>query len=350
MTNFEITGSPLQTCRDAAEKLELVFESICPPFDGLCVEAHFKDIGALKSFSKEILSSRYACFCWKMISNAREFDRSEFGSLGRMRLTSERCEIYVDTNPLMLPPYDWAGNEVKVTNVSYTEKHFEPINRADFFPSQQVVEKLGILARKVLGESSSEIKTSSVGASPSRAHNYFLTVPLDKLQPVLKSLFEEFNFSNVTGSFEFHGSGDEIESLIQRNEYSTNNFPAGCWSFNNGYGKTPFALERASFLYPVLNCTRGQLLRVAEQADRFQDHIPQLIIVRKYLPFLLKQTVSPKTQDNYLLISRQKTGFRMFAGFEQYADDDPTIKDFRASATPRLEKLQMGLKRVPHFK
>jgi hypothetical protein len=56
--------------------------------------------------------------------------------------------------------------------------------------------------------------------------------------------------------------------------------------------------------------------------------------------------MSPKTQGNYVLVSPQKIGYRMFVGFEQFKPTDPSEQQFIGAAAPLLRELGVKLKRV----
>jgi hypothetical protein len=101
----------------------------------------------------------------------------------------------------------------------------------------------------------------------------------------------------------------------------------------------------------VPNVDAGSLSAAASVIDSLGDQVAHCNVVRKYLAWNLGGVrFSPRTKDNYFLVSRQKVGYAMFVGFEQYADADPPARLFMAAATPVIERLGARLKRVSNIR
>lgn len=350
MINYEILGWSLPTCDVAVGRLLQVADKATAGVEKYCIEAHFQDPGAMRVMASVLPSERYACFCWKRVEEVSEFLGEEFNTIGEARFTFADKEVTIRTRPAT-PIYDWDGLPSREAQMAYAEKHPQPVPRELFQPNQRTVftlaELLGAALRPGLRP---EIKTSSSWAGGCR-HSYLFKVDAGCIPSILIELFRRFGLQHGTGSFEFFGSGECIEKLASQLGYSLDNFPIGTWSFNGGYGKTPFALERQSFLYPVLNVRADQLPSVAALIDALGDRVPRCSLLRKYVAWNLGAgSVSPRTQDNYVMLSKQKVGWRMFVGFEQYADEDPPAKQFTVAVAPLLESMGARLKRVPYIK
>jgi hypothetical protein len=349
MPNYEIIGWKLPSCTAAVEKLLLVLRTLTLDVMELSVEAHFENLDALTAFAKSVTSSRYACYCWTPIEGPYTFLAPEYRAIGKARIVFNERTITVDAQS-SLPPYDWDGRPSALANVAYSEKHIEPVQTNFEERSEQIARAVGEIAQGfVNAREQAEVGIASAGSGGIRECYYWVRCPEAQLPPFLKELAVRFNLASGVGSFEFLGSPDQIRALHVGRKYQLTNFPPDCWSFNSGTGKTPFAIERASFLYPVLNIKTTQLDRVSRSIEELNGRLPICRISRKYVSWKLGPSIySPRTQGNYALVSKQKTGYRIFIGFEQYADGDPTLRDFKSAAGPALKALGSSLKSVPY--
>jgi hypothetical protein len=178
-----------------------------------------------------------------------------------------------------------------------------------------------------------------------REHRYMVTVPTEYASQVAAAFGFRFKLRDGPGSLEFRGSPAELQAIQSQNRYSFESFPANCWSFNASAGKTPFSLERGSFLCPVLNIDSDVLPDAASVIDSLGKQVTACSVIRKYLAWRLADgTYSPHTQGNYLLLRRTQTGYVLSLGVEQYADADPTIAEVTSAAAPILDRLGVKLK------
>jgi hypothetical protein len=349
MTSYAITGFQMKNCTDAAVNLLSLLEMLSPDSGDFCVEAHFKTIDAMKRLADDLLSSRFALYCWRNMENPAEFSRQEFQSIRTARLLFDSREIHINSDPPM-PPYDWNGKVIDSVHVGYTERESKPQEPGSSRPSARTQRLFQGAVERITGNSATVHVRDSASAK-SRAYSYSSVVHLAETASLVEELCRQFELSRGLGSFEFLGTAAEIEMLALGGQYSLSEFPAGCWSFNASAGKTPFALARYSFCYPVLNVPRGDLTRVAALIDSFDADLSQISIIRKYVSWkLMDGRCSPKCQGNYALVSREKTGYELSVGFEQYADADPSVKQYLKFATPFLSARGIGLKRMPNVR
>ena len=168
-------------------------------------------------------------------------------------------QVAEDSN---IVPYDWNGLPSGRSRVSYWEQYAEPVEKGKREPDQQIIEDLGKIAAKTLNQALS-VKTSSAHMGDYREHSYMVFPSTPQVARLLQAITEQFDLRDGVGSFEFLGSADALGKILESGLYRLEEFPPGCWSFNHGDGKTPFALERASFLNPVLNLKAVDLPKLA---------------------------------------------------------------------------------------
>ena len=227
------------------------------------------------------------------------------------------------------------------------QEHYPPLKPDDREPSPRIARLFSDLARAVLGqELENPVKTTSIWKEEFRAHQYALVLPMEKAIKVAKEVCVAFDLKNGLGSYEFLGTEAQIEQLQESRQYQFTGFPENCWSLN-APRPAPFALARQAFLWPILNLETSRLHEAAAVLDALGDQVVQCAMVKEYLGWRLNPSeVSPRTQGNYLLISQQKRDYALFAGFQQYVNNDPSVERFIAAATPILKQLGATLKKV----
>jgi hypothetical protein len=346
MPHFQITGWDPRTLSVAVNKTVPLLEHLAEESAMLCLEAHFRDLDAVKRLAEVIPSHEFACYCWSEFPNSREFDRPEFQKLSQAQVVFENASVLF--GPRDIPqPYDWDGHALDEIVLTLELRSVHRAPREDHDPSAAVTKLFADAARNVLGHGSEgAVKTTSIYRNEIVAHQYTIIVPSKHAATLASELSVTFRLRNGVGSYEFLGTPAELEILEREGHYHFSGFPAGCWNLNAPLN-TRFALARQSFLRPVLNVTAAQLRQAATVLDSLGDRIARCAVVRKYLAWRLRgNKVSPRTQGNYIFISQQKAGYAIFVGFEQYADTDPSVKEFTAAAAPMVESLGATLKKV----
>ncbi|MDX1952959.1 MAG: hypothetical protein SFY81_12325 [Verrucomicrobiota bacterium] len=347
MKNYEIIGWGTENCAQGVERLLQLIDRLSTGAERLCLETHFSDFKSLQTVAEVLPSSRFAFYGWCRVESAKFFDRPEFNAAksGSCIFNHRFLHLAEDTD---IPPYGWNGLPSGRSMVAYWERYAEPVEKDQREPDPQIIEALEKTAGVTAGQAL-PVKTSTARMGDFREHSYMIFPVTSQVAPLLQAISEQFNLQEGVGSFEFLGSADDLEKLLKSNRYHIENFPPNCWSFNDGDGKTPFALERASFLNPVLNLNIDDLPKVAALIDSLGSKIVQCSVIRKYLSWKLPNGVSPHTRGNYVLLSKQKKGdYALFAGFDQYADDDPSPKEFLSFASKILGHHGVKLKSVPY--
>lgn len=345
MTDYEVTDLPMASCMSAASDLLSLLSALSPEFDRFCVEAHFKTLLAMKTLATHIPSPRFAMYCWRELNDITQWNREEFQYLGKGRVVFGNREIYIETDPPM-PPYDWDGKASISAHITYTEREPKLSEHGRSGPSENTK---SILQRiiETATRKPARVHVCDSASDETRVYSYSSPVAISEIIPVVQAICDSLVLSHGVGSFEFLGTASQIEALATGAYYLLSDFPPGCWSFNGSAGKTPFALARDSFSHPILNITKETLKDVAGSIDRLTTDLTRTSIIRKYLSWNLgSERLSPKCQGNYALISRQRQGYAMFFGFEQYADQDPTVKQYLTTITPVVKQFGGTLKRV----
>lgn len=345
--DFEVTGCELANLSIGADRVLALAQELAQDATEFCLEAHFHDLEALKRLSELVPSNRYACYCWRPIADPHALRDAELGSIRNARLVFGDTSISVEEGHA-LPPYDWDGRPSEIVTLRLVRRHLKPLSTEDTQPSPTTAQLCSEIAARVLGAELTEpVKTVTEWTDDGRAHNYLMAVSRAKAASVAAELCSTLSLSGGVGSFELLGTASQVEKVQRSGKYFFEGFPANCWSFNQGKGKTPFALERASLLLPVLNVNSSQLRQAASILDSLGSRVTRCGVVRRYVAWKLESgRVSPRTQGNYLLLSQQNVGCALFIGFEQYADDDPTIAQFTSCASARLEPLGVKLKKL----
>lgn len=343
MNNYLIEGWEMPTFQVAAEKLQMVVGRLAEEAGRFCMEAHFADFGAMKKIAQHIKSERFACYCWTPVEDGQTLLRHELRSINHAHLLFGSRVVKVAPEHA-LPPYNWDGLPAESVNLTFGEKFWEPVDKAHKEGNPAIAQRVARIVAKKLGTSEDHpVKIMTSMESKCREHSYIVTVPRFRVAEIASEICREFDLHGGVGSFEILGSVAALEKVVQENTYSLTDFPADCRTFN----KTPFALERSSFLHPVLNISGSELGASAAVIDQLADKVTRCSIIRKYFSWRLAEGVcSPKTQGNYALLSPQKAGYSMFVGFEQYADGDPSAKQFTAAAFSALSELGVKLKKV----
>lgn len=347
MNNYAIEGLEMPTLQVAAEKLQTMLGGLVEEADRFCLEAHFADLGAMREVAHHVQSTRFACYCWTPIVDGQALLRNELGSINHARLWFGSSVVKVAPHHA-LPPYNWDGLPTGSVNLSFGQRFSEPVDSAHKEGNPAIAQRIAhVVAKHLPSGSGCPVKIMTSMESTRREHFYIVTVPRIKVATIAFEICREFNLRDGVGSLEILGSVAALEKIVREGTYSLGGFPADSPSFN----KTPFALERGSFLAPILNVSRGELSAVAAAVDRLGAKVARCSICRKYISWRLAEGVlSPKTQGNYALLSPQKVGYLMSIGFEQYADSDPTAKQFTTGASPILSRFGARLKKVIYIK
>jgi len=348
--HFEVIGCELANLLVSTDQVLSVARELAEDATEFCLEAHFHDLEALKRLSEIVPSNRYACYCWRPIADPHELKDAELAYVRNARLVFGDTSISVEEGHA-LPPYDWDGKPSEMVTLRLVRRHLKPLSAESAQPSPATVQLCSEIAANVLGADLSEpVKTVTEWTDDGRAHNYLMTVSRTKAASIAAELCSVFSLSGGAGSFELLGTASQIEKVQRLGRYFFDGFPTNCWSFNDGNGRTPFALARSSFLSPVLNVDSSQLTQAASTLDSLGRRVTRCGVVRRYLAWRLEHGLSPRTQGNYLLLSQQKGGCALFVGFEQYADSDPTTPQFADSASGRLERFGIKLKKVANVR
>lgn len=346
MKTYEITGWPLENCSSGAEKLLQLTELLSTGADRFCVESHFPDFTTLRAVAQQVPASRFALYGWCNIQDGAVFERTEFNSVNSVRCVFGNRLLEVGEDRDLLP-YDWNGLPSGRSVVSYLERYAEPVERENGEPNQQLIQLIERIATATLGEAL-PARTSTARMGDYRLHSYMVFCSSPEVARLLRAISEQFDLRDGVGSFEFLGSADTLGKILESGLYRLEEFPPGCWSFNHGDGKMPYALERASFLNPVLNLKAVDLPKLAALMDSLGSKIVRCSVIRKYLSWKLANGASPHTCGNYVLLSKQKRGYAFFVGFEQYADGDPSPKEFLSFASKILGQDGVKMKSVPY--
>lgn len=349
MTNYEISGLILPSLEVASKVMTSFLDEAAVASDGFCLEAHFADLESLRALASHVHSSRFACYCWKEIGHPEDFRRSEMTALASARLNFGQRSVEINSMHA-LPTYDWDGHPIETVKLVYSERQGDLRSTEQQFLDENTISKMRNISRVSIGEELVPQITRG-GAGATTEHYFHLQLPMEKAGVFLENTWRQFDLGSGIGSFEFLGDIGTIENLVRNKTYKTDCFPSNTWSLNSGAGKTPFALSRYSFLYPVPNMAREQLLPLSSLVDKLGEKLARCSIIQKYVAWKLDNgSFSPRTQDNYVLLSRQKVGWLMFVGFDQYADGDPPARRFKSAIAPILEKMGATLKRVPYYK
>lgn len=343
--NYEILGWELPICKEGAQRLLQVCAMLANSVDKFCLEAHVCNIAALEKLGASLRTERFAMYGWRTIKDGSVFGDEEFSSIQSARIVFGEQLITVSLHP-QLPPYDWPCLPTGTLSVGFVQQHKTSISE----PDPAIVEALRQFGAMTVGELL-PVKTSTVMSGGCRSHHYTVFIPPLKAGAFIGQICGAFNLRDGTGTFEILGSTSMIANLARSGVYRLDGFPTGCWSFNDGYGRTPFAIERASFLYPVLNLAIVDLLTVADIIDGLGSEIGRCSVIRKYVSWNLPNGHSPRTQNNYILLSRkQKGNYALLVGFEQHADADPSAKNFTETVISSLGPVGLKLKSIPYIK
>ena len=305
----------------------------------------------MRAFAEVLPSERYAFYGWKHITDAAEFQGAEFRALGMARLVFGNSEVTVDARP-SLPTYDWDGLPIPLATVAYGQNRNPRVSEAVADEHIRATTKIVSAALDVVAPDwTPHVRTCTSHLEGMHDYAYIIDVPSHYVQPALLNICESFHLKEGVGTFEFLGAAHEVQTLAATRGYLRTEFPENCWSLNSSLGRTPFAIERASFRYPVLNVTSDKLHAVAEMVDRLGSDITYCSVIRKYMAWNLGAGISsPRVQDNYALLSRQRTGYAMFVGFERYSDEDPPTRRYVSALRPILLKMGAKLKRVSYIR
>lgn len=350
--DFEIIGWELINVSVAVNRAFTLIHHLAEDEPMFCIEAHFQDFGGVKHLAEVISSSRFACYCWGKISGRHELVRSEFAMACNARWVFGNTSIQMESGfGHGLPTYDWDGRPPELLTVRLTRKHPKPLKAKDRKPSPVTVKLCMEAAEEAInGKLHEPVKTVTEWMDGDCIHNYLVTAPVTRAISLVSNLCSVFGLENGVGSYEFLGEPSQLEGIQQSGHYRFTNFPPDCWSWNAQF-KTPFALAAHSFLCPVPNVEGTRLPIAASVLDELGNRVAHCVIVKKYLAWKLgANEFSPRTAGNYLLISRQKAGCAMFVGFEQYADADPSAKQFTTVATPVVEQIGIKLKKVSNIR
>jgi len=344
--NYEIEGWALSTGVDAERRLLQVIELLSTGADTFCLEAHFNDLHTLEVVAKAVPSSRFSLFGWTTIENESFFSRPECSSIQSARVVFGDQFLTVSRHD-ELPPYDWDGIPNNIMAVSLVERHVEPVKADSAEPSQCVLAFVKQLSEDV---GARQIKASTSMKGDYRDHNYMAFLHRSKIANFLGSICAKLRLENGIGAFEILGTAAILRLLINQGNYRLGQYPSNCWSFNDGVGKTPFALERASFLYPVLNLNSSSIIEVIGLLDSLKSSVCRTSVTRKYLSWKVDGQNTPKTQNNYIRLSKQKSGYALLIGYEQFSNSDTSVAQFASEATSILGRFGAKLKPIPYIK
>jgi len=345
MADFEVVGWALPTLSAASQKALALLKRLALETKAFCVEAYFRDLGAVTHLAQAMPSDRFACYCWNKIRDGGELRSTEFEAMGRARLVFGRHEVsvYDDRD---LPWYDWDGRPSGFAIVSVAIWHPPPVDTQDREPSSAMIQLCTEIGRKVAASEPEPIKTSTSFENQGRKHTYLMKVPKVKAGLAASEICSRLALCDGYGSYEFLGPPAFLESIQRSGRFLFEGFPTHCWSQNAQVG-TPFALARQAFLSPVPNVTCERLPAAAAVLDCLGDRVADCGVIADYLAWKLAMgRVSPRTGGNYILISRRKAGYTISVGFEQFADEDPSVREFTAYARPVVEEMSAQLKRL----
>lgn len=351
MEHFEVKGWQLPTLQTAVEKALVLLKRLAEESTAFCLEAHFLDLDGPKRLAEVVPSDRFSCYCWSALDDHKELQRPEFRNVGNAQIVFENTTVRLESGYICLPPYDWDGRSPVSAMVRLVRKHLKPLKEEDREPSPALVTLCTEAAEGAIGAELQEpVKTVTEWMDEARVHNYLVLVPADKAASVACKVCARLGLKNGFGSYELLGTVAELEDIQRGGHYRFEGFPAKCQNLNAPFD-TPFALARQGFLRPTLNVEAARLPDAAAVLETLGDRVAHCAVIRKYLAWKLgANEVSPRTQGNYILLSRQKVGYAMFIGFEQYADSDPSVKRFAAAATPVVEHLGATLKKVSNIR
>jgi len=355
MSHYKLMGWEIPTCQAAAGKFHLLMQSLSASATGLCLEAHFSELELLHMLGNELPSSSYACYCWKRVAQPGEFRDSPYRSLGKACLRFANRELSVAPS-LSLPAYGWDGKPSRFATITYTENHIAPIPTESRQPNEATLKVLGEIANTLMaGANEGDVKLCRSWSGGNRSDSFLLRAPTDNVPQFLEMVMAQFSLADGIASFEFLGSINQIEAIYRSGRYAFSDFPKNSWSLNRALQKNgqmwraPFALGRDSLLYPVVNMESNQLPEVARVLDGMGEDLTVCSILQKSISWNLGSgRLSPKTLDNYAMLSKQRKGYGIFIGFEQYADEDPPLKEFKAAVVPIIEHMGAKLKSVSY--
>lgn len=329
----------------AVERLQTLIERLTVPIERVNLEAHFTDFEALKEVGSCIKSDRFAYYCWRPLKTDFSLLHPD-AILNQARLVFGRRRLSV-VPANVLPPYDWGGLPTNSVNVTFSELFDEPVDKVHREGDPLIAQEIGKIAAQTLKLANAlPVKITLSMESKRREHLYILSVPRVDAAKVAAEICKKFDLHDGVGAFEWLGNVTTIEQLVNEKDYCVTNYPAECWSFN----QTSFALERTGFVNPVLNVFLSELPGVAVVIDELGPRVKRSSVCRKYIPWKLLEGYSPKSQGNYVLLSPGKEGRLMFVGFEQYADEDPPLKQFKAAVSPIIASMGGKLKPIPYIK
>ncbi|MEI7729244.1 MAG: hypothetical protein WCO56_06715 [Verrucomicrobiota bacterium] len=349
MNIFEITGWDLSTSAAGTTRLLELLSLLSGGADRLCVEAHFLDFESMEAVAAKLPSPRFALYGWGKIADDSCFSRKDFRLIQSARILFGLQSLTVIPDEQM-PGYDWHGNPSGSFGVTYAERNQEPVQVGAQKPDAMMVALISEMAVRVVGPVA-KVTTSTTMTGDYREHAYTVSVPSVLVIPFVQVLSQQLGLRNGIGSFEFLGTTESIKSVYASEYYAFTEFPNNCWSWNGGVGKTTFALERASYLRPVFNTDAIQLTAIASIIDSLGSRIARYSVIRKYLSWnLTSGATSPRTQGNFAMLSKQKAGYAILLGYEQYADEDPPVKLFKKAIEPIVKCMGGELKRVQYIK
>ena len=346
MNHFQITGWSIQTLALAGEKMLLLLNELASLDGGFAVEAHCKDLAALKCISNVAPSSRCAFYGWKCISSGSELKGRAFSSMRRGLLKFGHTTIYINDS-LELPPYNWEGVESNFTDISVNVFHPEPLRTEEKEPSKKLIEMLSTLAVELTGENIPSLKTGTSWKETGRDHSYLLKVPRPTAVEVTAAICSKLGLHDGVGSFEFVGTYDDISSIFQSLEFRAEEFPATCWSLNYPED-TMFSYGLSVFLLPLENVPASKLIETSARIDELGEKVLFRSVVKRYIAWkLLSGTLSPRVQGNYVLISHEASRrYSIFLGYDRFEDTDPSVRSFTSYAGSVLDRMGVQLKKV----
>ena len=313
--------------------------------DRFSLEAHLKDIESVRGLAAELPSTEFALYCWAKVHDADFFNRAESHLIRSARLLFGSWKMLL-MEDLEMPPYDWNGLSSARLRLHLSQTLPEPVTADNRNPNPALASVVKHIAMPLTGPDII-VKTSTSMRGDDREHTYMITFPVEVATELIKAFCDAFALCNGVGSFEFVGSSEEVESLVASRTYELEAFPSNCWSLNGSFGRTPLALQRDSSLYPVLNIEVRRIPSVTAVIDSLQNRVPVCRLSRKYLSWkLMGSRTSPRVRGNYASFLKWKDEYSFQIGFEQYADQDPAVKEYLAAVRPIVEQMGGTLKPI----
>jgi hypothetical protein len=262
-----------------------------------CLEMHFKDLQSLEALAEVMVSSRYACYCWTEFRHISEINLNDIKSIGSARFVFGKKQLLVNTFP-SLPVYDWDEKPLGIVPIMFGEKRGGIPDKADAEYGPAIISELEKIVKRVVNEDVKVTMTTS-GIGETRECFFHFQVRKEQVPELITILCNELNLSVGTASLELLGDVTAISEVYTGGRYHFDNFPLDCWSLNSGDGKTPFALERASFLYPLPNIDMDQLPELAKVVDSIGEGLADCTLTRKYVSWRLGEGVySPRIRGS----------------------------------------------------